>query len=174
MQFAGRGGGWMLRHAWILVLVVNARACRETSLTPCGTALPRSTGVKTRSFRSVRSPGWTVAFEPRNGVNNRLALRNFYLSFGSVMWAHKITSGRNIMPQNCIEFLQKCELCLWNNHRLRNWKYVHVNWTILSYFESKSSRTNQSQTLLIPCTIETLISKNGKQWCPFSYLSVNV
>lgn len=40
------------------------------------------------------------------------------------MKAHKITSGRNIMPQNCIELLQKCELCFLNN-LIGEPKYVH-------------------------------------------------
>ena len=76
----------MPRHVQFLVLVVvNTRACRETSLAPGGTALPGSKGVRARSSRSVRSPESTEAFESMNRENNRLVLRNFYLSFGSVM-----------------------------------------------------------------------------------------
>lgn len=76
----------MPRHIQFLVLVVdNTRACRETSLTPCGTDLPRGKGVRVRSLRSGGSPESTEALESMNRENNCLVLRNFYLSFGSVM-----------------------------------------------------------------------------------------
>lgn len=70
---------------FLLLLVVNTGACRETAPTPRGTALPGSKGVRVGSSRSVKSPESTEAFQSMNRENSRLVLRNFYLSFGSVM-----------------------------------------------------------------------------------------
>lgn len=64
------------------VLLVNTRACRESSLISGGAALA---GVRARSLRSVRSLESSEAFQSMNRGNNCLVLRNFYLSFGSVM-----------------------------------------------------------------------------------------
>lgn len=87
------------------------------------------------------------------------------------MKAHKITSGRNIMPQNCIELLQKCELCILNN-LIEEPKYVHFKsfkCFVLFFFssaEAKVTISNPPQTIFIQCTSTTLNSKWCKQW-PF-------
>lgn len=70
---------------FLLLAVVSTRAFRETSLSPRGAALPGGKVVRVRSSRSVGAPELSEAFQSMNRENNHLVLRNFYLSFGSVM-----------------------------------------------------------------------------------------
>lgn len=79
-------GQRMSSHVQFLVLIVaNTRACRENSLASCATALFEIRGLGVRPLRSGRSPESTATIESMNTENNHFVLRNFYLSFGSVM-----------------------------------------------------------------------------------------
>lgn len=82
--FPGRGRGGP--HVQFLVLIfLNRRVCGGKSLVPCATALLGSKGLGIRFSRSGRFPESSATWESMNRENHHLVLRNFYLSFGSVM-----------------------------------------------------------------------------------------
>lgn len=78
----GRGDPYI---QFLVLIFVNRGADGGNSLAPCATALCGGKGLSIRSPRSGRFPESTTIRESTNRENIHLVLRNFYLSFGSVM-----------------------------------------------------------------------------------------